>query len=254
MLQVCLNAEIVVYSKHTAGFALAGAACRLTSFKEQMAANYVSASLRLRLLMYKPEYGKEEDSMCGRFQMDESALKAVERIASVPKAVQQQLRLGTIFPSQDSLVLVAHNHQLKGTLMKFGYQSESMKKRIINARSETARQKPLFRYALKEQRCIVPCSLFYEWDSARQQMSFFDPDAPVLYLAGIYKEGQFIILTTNANGSMERYHSRMPLILPEEEAAKWVLDPQQTDTLLKTKPILLDHRMTRPQNQQISLF
>lgn len=188
--------------------------------------------------------------MCGRFQMNDDALGAACKIARIPKAVQQELNLGMIYPSKPSLVLVGSNKRLTGTLMDFGFQSDSLKKRIINARAESVGSKYMFKYALHHNRCIIPCCWFYEWDSQKQMISFDEAGHDVLYLAGIYIEGQFIILTINANASMEPFHDRMPLILPEDKVYDWVFQDEDTENLLHWPAPMLEHNyISRPQTR-----
>lgn len=189
--------------------------------------------------------------MCGRFQMSDDTLGALSVIARIPRAIQGELNLGMIFPSQSSLVLVDRAGQLYGTQMKFGFESASMKKRLINVRSETVLEKPMFSRAIRYQRCIVPCSRFYEWDAQKQMIDFYGSDPAPLYMAGIYMEGQFMILTTQANETVAPYHHRMPLIFDEQQARQWVLDPQSVPSLLKVRPAPLEHSFV---NQQPRLF
>lgn len=113
--------------------------------------------------------------------------------------------------------------------------------RMINARSETAAEKPSFRHAMRRRRCLVVADGFYEWQRTRegkQPFFFYVPDAagarsPFAF-AGLWERwesaaGEVIesatILTTAANGEVEPIHERMPVILPTEHYARW-LDPE----------------------------
>ena len=68
-----------------------------------------------------------------------------------------------------------------------------------------------------------------------------------LYLAGIYRpygaENRFVVLTREANASMEPVHDRMPLILSGEEVLPWVSDAAKAgDILTKELPMLKAER------------
>lgn len=108
-------------------------------------------------------------------------------------------------------------------------------KGIINARSESVAEKPMFRAAFRRQRCLVPASGYYEWQSAggRKQPWYIRPaDAPLFGFAGIYtlhrgecgEVGTVAILTTGASASTRAIHERMPAILRPEVYDRW-LDP-----------------------------
>ena len=122
---------------------------------------------------------------------------------------------------------------------------------MINARSETAAQKPTFGKALQERRCLIPTTGFYEWRSEgdqKQPYFFRRPDGAPFVFAGIgdfyATEGGIApacaILTTSASAFMRRFHDRMPVILQESAWDLW-LDRSVTDTaavtdLLKPAP------------------
>ena len=115
--------------------------------------------------------------------------------------------------------------------------------RMINARAETAAEKPSFKSALKARRCIIPADGYYEWqstESGKQPYEFNRSDGKPLALAGLWErndkllpDGQPLytctILTTSANQMMSKIHDRMPVILPREAWDRW-LEPSFTDT------------------------
>ncbi|SRR6266487_903685 len=109
-------------------------------------------------------------------------------------------------------------------------------RKLINAMAEGIGEKTTFKHALRERRCIVPASGFYEWRSG--QPYYFHPAGEVVFsLAGLYEvrkdaEGRnyqtFCIVTTKPNGVAAPIHNRMPAILTREDERVW-LDPDQDD-------------------------
>jgi len=108
----------------------------------------------------------------------------------------------------------------------------------INARAETAAEKPAFRAAFRRRRCLVLADGFYEWrKTGRQKQPYFlrlRDDRPFAF-AGLWEawegaEHSYIesctILTTDANERVAPIHNRMPVILAREDHDRW-LDPSE---------------------------
>lgn len=76
-----------------------------------------------------------------------------------------------------------------------------------------------------------------------------------MFMAGCYRKyedgDRFVILTTQANASMEPVHDRMPLVLEREEAVDWLLEDGAAEKLLRKSPPLLERRT---EYEQMSLF
>ena len=108
--------------------------------------------------------------------------------------------------------------------------------RLINARAETAREKPSFRNAFRRHRCLIPANGFYEWQrQERGKQPYFVRmrDERLFAFAGLWDRWEgpdedvietCTILTTVANAVLAPIHDRMPVILPPTEYARW-LDP-----------------------------
>jgi len=118
-------------------------------------------------------------------------------------------------------------------------KDRSIAARMINARSETAAEKPSFRTALSRRRCIVPATGFYEWKAiegrkTKQPYLIGRSDGAPLAFAALWETwkdreaGDVVesctILTTEANTFMRQIHDRMPVILRPEHFDAW-LDP-----------------------------
>jgi putative SOS response-associated peptidase YedK len=107
--------------------------------------------------------------------------------------------------------------------------------RMINARSETAPEKPSFRRAFRGRRCLIAADGFYEWkreDGGKQPYYFRMQDGRPFAFAGLWESwdkggGELLtcaILTTRPNAVAEEIHDRMPVILPHDAYNAW-LDP-----------------------------
>lgn len=123
-----------------------------------------------------------------------------------------------IRPADKALVLLPRGEML----MEWGFTLRD--KRIVNARVESAGEKPLFAQHAGRHRCLVPACGFYEWrkvGKAREKYLFTRPEG-TLYMAGLYREEEdgfhFVVLTTDAPGDAARIHDRVPLIVENTKA------------------------------------
>lgn len=125
--------------------------------------------------------------------------------------------------------------------------------RLINARSETAAEKPSFRQAWAGRRCLVPADGFYEWqtvEGVKQAWRIGLRGGAVLALAGLWdiwidpatdaEVQTFAVLTCPANERLADFHERMPVILRPEDWSTW-LDPAapqgRLHGLMRTFPV-----------------
>ena len=112
--------------------------------------------------------------------------------------------------------------------------------RAINARIESASEKPTFRDAFVRRRCVLPADGYYEWRTGpggKQPVFIHAADGGQLALAGLYErwldaEGRAIwsatVLTRAAVGPLTEIHDRMPVIVPRDRIEPW-LDPELRD-------------------------
>jgi putative SOS response-associated peptidase YedK len=123
--------------------------------------------------------------------------------------------------------------------------AEQMRVRTLNCISEEAFEKPAFRDAIRANRCLVPCTGFFEWrwfQNGKVKYPYFIrvPNEKIFSLAGIWSEwtdratGEVLttysVLTSKANPLMEKIHNskkRMPVILPRQYEMDW-LNPNLT--------------------------
>lgn len=111
---------------------------------------------------------------------------------------------------------------------------QASKYSLINAKGEEIETKRSYREAFLHRRCIVPVSGFYEWkreDSGpKRPFAISHASEPILSLAGVWENGSFSIITTEANSFMAAIHDRMPVILERKDEKAW-LDPSLSDPL-----------------------
>lgn len=193
--------------------------------------------------------------MCGRYYEDEKSIRSLETFTNHLEEKETDWQMRDVTPVQTAVVLCRENDHIAGRRMLWGFPGFHGKGCIINARAESAMEKKMFRDSMRHRRCVIAAKGFYEWSKAREKYTFERKDSDVLFLAGCFKmqEGQerFVILTTQANASVEPVHDRMPLILEREEVETWILDDQAAEHLLHKTPVLLE---SGAEYEQLSFF
>lgn len=115
------------------------------------------------------------------------------------------------------------------------FQERLRARPLINARSETAAEKPTFRSAFRRRRCLIPANGFYEWtkqpDGTKQPFSIARNDDALFAFAGVWEtatspDGGEIdtaaILTTAAGPDLRGLHAREPVIIAPKDCALWL--------------------------------
>ncbi len=179
-----------------------------------------------------------------RFQLDEEP-SLVPRYNIAPTQMVAVVRLDPV-SGRRRLAL------LKWGLVPFWAKDPVLGPRLINARAESAAEKPAFRAAFKHRRCLVPADGFYEWRKSpgkRQPYLIGMADDSSFAFAGLWEQwkgadGQAIesctILTTNANELVAPLHDRMPVVLLPEDYGLWldtkIREPGSLVALLRPFP------------------
>ena len=181
--------------------------------------------------------------MCGRYLFTAEQIEEIRNIAEAidKKYTAGSWKQGEIFPSTKAPVLVDKSGSIQPELLTWGYQMS--KSLVINARAETATEKPMFRESVAAGRCVIPSAGFYEWDKQKRKYLFNLSEGGALYMAGLYSirygKPSYVILTTDANESMREVHHRMPLVLQKDLVTPWLTEPEATMDILHATPPML---------------
>lgn len=195
--------------------------------------------------------------MCCRFYLkenDPALASALDAAASSPLLSRFQkahpaplVRAGEVYPT-NLVAAVASDRQLQPAAfpMIWGFTVQGRTIPIVNARIESAYEKPTFKEAWAKHRCAIPASWYYEWqhtpsDDGRstQKIKYaIQPyDVSVTWLCGLYRIENglpcFVILTSQASEDVSHIHDRMPLILPKGAIRAWVNPNTKASDLLK---------------------
>lgn len=216
--------------------------------------------------------------MCGRFTVHDrlEEMEAFFRLLSgIDLLVEQQHRehwqpLFNIAPTHPVSIIRTLKEEeqgegpqsddilsLKLAIVQWGLvplwaKDPSIGAKMINARSETASQKPSFRGPMRYRRCLIPANGFYEWKSDRvngkQPYYISSKQERWLLFAGIWDhwtgpDGSEVetaaILTTSANETLKPLHERMPVLIPPSQVTQWLdmeLHPREVEHLLQSAP------------------
>ncbi|MBZ0304142.1 MAG: SOS response-associated peptidase [Anaerolineae bacterium] len=205
--------------------------------------------------------------MCGRFTLtaDTDNLQLAFDLTGVPEAHTARFNIApsqpiAVITNADPKALTFHQWGLIPSWAKdpkIGYK-------MINARAETAAEKPAFRAAFRRRRCLIPADGFYEWqkrDGGKVPMFIHLKDFSLFAFAGLWEiwyspEGDEIrtatILTTEPNELMASIHNRMPVILHREDYETWLAPDERKATDLE--PLLKPFDVDQMAAYRVSTF
>jgi len=219
--------------------------------------------------------------MCGRFLISATpdAVAARFGLAAAPE-IEPRWNLA---PTQLAPVIRSSSHGIRSLdLLQWGLvphwsKDPTIGNRMINARAETASEKPSYRVPLRKRRCLVPSNGFYEWKREGDRKQPYCIRAAegtehegLIALAGLWECWQggdepletFTILTTTPNSVVSPIHDRMPVIIQPKDYNLW-LDPHNEeveslasllspapDDLLQAYPV--SRHVNRPANDDAS--
>ncbi|MEO0676797.1 MAG: SOS response-associated peptidase [Pseudomonadota bacterium] len=176
--------------------------------------------------------------MCGRFAITLPDDAMAQLFDAVPSNDLPEGPRYNVCPTDDVHAVVSDaGRRLRA--MRWGflphwYKTTNGGPLLINARSETIAEKPAFKAACRERRCLIPASGFYEWtktpEGARLPWYITRADGEPLVFAGIWQDWErdgeayttCAIVTCAANARMAEIHKRMPVVLAPENWGLWL--------------------------------
>ncbi len=184
--------------------------------------------------------------MCGRYgffpEQDAVLRECIQRLNREDRLA---VSTGVVRPGDTPPVIVMEDGAPAAKRARWGMQSPDRPQMVINARAETAADKPMFAGAVRQGRCLLPASLYYEWTRrSRSRTRMKVRGGRLTYMAALIRPSatsptgtEFAILTRAATGDVAGLHDRMPLILPDRQTRRrWLEDETFARLLLKNPP------------------
>ncbi len=190
--------------------------------------------------------------MCARYTLTADA-ESIQLAFNLDNAEAWGAPRYNIAPAQQVAVITDCDPKTL-SMMKWGLvpswaEDPAIGSRMINARSETAAEKPSFRKAFKRRRCLIPADGYYEWKREGTQktpMYIRHAERDIFAFAGLWEswkkpDGDWLqtctILTTEANQSIRPVHHRMTVIIEPEDYELWLapreLNPGEWQPLMQ---------------------
>ena len=203
--------------------------------------------------------------MCGRYVITSPVSKTKKIVKSAIKI--DDLQNYNAHPYQDLPVIKKYLNGNTLEKLKWGIVPSWSKpkdfKPLINARLETIDQKITFKKLIQLNRCVVVADGFYEWkreDKIKTPYYFQRKDKKNIYIAGIYTENFFCMVTEEARENIRVIHNRQPVILNEIDINKYLNIEINGSSFLQNakKPVLefyeISKEVNKPANNNPSLI
>ncbi len=177
--------------------------------------------------------------MCGRFAITLPPDAMAQLFDAVPSNDLPEVPNYNVCPTNDVHSVTSADGVRRLGAMRWGFIPHWYKKPndgplLINARAETVAEKPAFRAACRERRCLIPASGFFEWtkddDGNRLPWYITHADGSPLIFAGVWQEWErddqrfttCAMVTTEARGPIAEIHHRMPVTVTPDNWGLWL--------------------------------
>ncbi|SDR09911.1 SOS response-associated peptidase [Virgibacillus salinus] len=180
--------------------------------------------------------------MCGRYTLLADELEILNEFG-IEQAIDSYQPSYNIAPGQNVLAIIHDGNEKRAGYLRWGLvpswaNDEKIGYKMINARSETAHEKPSFKKLMAQKRCLIVADSFYEWKrdgKEKQPKRIQVSDRKLFAFAGLWDKWKqedkelftCTILTKEANHFMQDIHHRMPIILPENQEDEWIASGKQ---------------------------
>jgi len=190
--------------------------------------------------LHWPALIAQSDTMCGRFALTLPHEAMAQVFDAAIGAVLMPVPRYNICPTQNITTVTATDTGRQLRSMRWGflphwYKTDRDGPLLINARAETIAEKPAFRMACRQRRCLIPATGYFEWtkseDGHRLPWYLFPKTAGFLAFGAIWQdwttpEGQTIatcaMVTTGASDAVSAVHHRMPVLIEPDDFALWL--------------------------------
>ena len=203
--------------------------------------------------------------MCGRYVVTNPVTKTKKIVKTAIKV--EDIENYNAHPYQNLPVIKKYTNGNTLENLKWGIVPSWSKKKefkpLINARLETIDEKISFKKLIKLTRCIAVADGFYEWkreDKNKVPHYFLREDKKIMYLAAIYDNNEFCLITEQASNNVNAVHHRQPVIINESDISRYLNLELNGSSFLKEckKPKLefyqISKDVNRPTNNSISLI
>tara|TARA_B100000965_G_scaffold249914_1_gene209978 strand:- start:645 stop:1271 length:627 start_codon:yes stop_codon:yes gene_type:complete len=203
--------------------------------------------------------------MCGRYVITNPVSKTKKIVKSAIKV--DDLENYNAHPYQNLPVIKKYINGNTLENLKWGMVPSWSKKKefkpLINARLETIDEKVSFKKLIKLTRCIAVADGFYEWkreEKYKVPYYFLREDKKIMYIAAIYENNEFCLITEQASNNVNEIHHRQPVVINENDINRYLNLELDGSSFLKEckRPKLefyqISKEVNKPTNNSISLI
>lgn len=196
--------------------------------------------------------------MCGRFVLFTTGEGLLAEVGRLPGVREVHAPDGTpgprynLAPTQTVPVIRVAESMAQARLdparwgLVPGWKRDDSGSPLFNARGETVAQKPSFRAAFAQRRCLIPVDGYYEWhqeEGQKKKTPYYVSlgEGQLLWAAGLWDTGlnqlSTTMVTTDSAGPIAWLHHRLPRFLGPDEVEQWLTGTlEQAGELLHPTP------------------